>query len=158
MSKGRFKSLVDKKVNKFAFQYLKDIAGRHSKSLEILKEANGMKALKRKAYLSENILSKSDAQLLFKLRTKMLDVKTNFGEMYNRDLTCRTCKVVNSIENEDHIIKCEALRSEVQREDEEVSFSYVFMDIEKQKKAIEVFKAILRKREVLLKYQENIHQ
>ena len=133
MSKSRFKSLVDKKVNTFAFKYLKDIAGRHSKSLEILKEANGMKALKRKQYLSENILSKSDAQLLFKLRTKMLDVKANFGEMYDRDLTCRTCKVENTIENEDHIIKYEALRSEVHREDEEVNFSYVFMDNEKQK-------------------------
>ena len=81
MSKNKFKSLVEKKVNEFAFKYLKDIAARHSKSLKILEESSRLKTLKKKNYLQENNFSKVDTQLLFELRTRMLDVKTNFGEM-----------------------------------------------------------------------------
>ena len=152
MSRFRFKSLVNKKVNKIGFQYLKNIASRHSKSENILKEAEHMKMLRRKSYLQENIMLKQDAQLLFKLRTKMLDVKSNFGDHFENNLTCRTCKKLDSVENEDHLLKCEALTSEI-KNDEGVEFSYVFDGIEKQKKAVEMFKAVIRKREVLLKYQ-----
>ena len=97
---------------------------------------------------------RQDAQLLFKLRTKMLDVKSNFGELYENNLTCRTCKRLDSVENEDHLLRCEALISEINNDDG-VEFSYVFQGLEKQKKAVEMYKAVIRKREVLLNYQEN---
>jgi hypothetical protein len=154
MSRYKFKTLVEKKVNNFVFSFLKGVASKHSKSTMILEESESVKTLKRKAYLQDNIFSKCDQQLLFKLRTKMLDVKTNFGELYQNNLMCRTCRKVGSVENEDHLLNCEALISE-NKNIGEVEFNFVYKNIEKQKKALEVFKAVLRKREVLLKYQEN---
>ena len=75
MSKYSFKKVVDKKVNSFAFNFLKDKSEKHSKSQNILKELKGQTILKRKSYLKENVLHKNNAQLLFSLRSKMLDVK-----------------------------------------------------------------------------------
>ena len=154
ISKNKFKSLVEKKVNEFAFKYLKDIAARHSKSLKILEESSRLKTLKKKNYLQENNFSKVDTQLLFELRTRILDVKTNFGEIYQNILTCRTCRKEDSIENEDHILQCDALKSEVENPGE-VDFNFVYMDLNHQKKAVKAYKAVLRKREVLLKYQND---
>ena len=61
-------------MNTYAFQSLKEKAASHSKS--ILAEVQDKPIVKRKAYLRENTLTKNDCQLLFGLRTKMLDVKT----------------------------------------------------------------------------------
>ena len=154
MSRYKLKSLLDKEVNNFVFLYLKSVASKHSKSTKILEEAESIKTFKRKAYLQDNIFSKFDQQLLLKLRTKILDVKTNFEELYQNNLVCRTCRKVGSVENEDHLLNCEALISE-NKNIGEVKFNFVYKNLEKQKRALEVFKAVLRKREVLLKYQEN---
>ena len=58
------------------------------------------------------------------------------------------------MENEDHLLNCEALISE-NKNIGEVEFHFVYKNLQKHQKALEVFKAVLRKREVLLKYQEN---
>ena len=152
ISKYRFKTLIDKKINTFAFQYLKEKASSHSKSMKILKEVENKTIVKRKTYLTENILHKNDCQLLFELRSKMLDVKTNFKNLYNKDLTCRTCRKVGVVENEDHLLQCEMLKSEVG--DETVEYDYVFQTIEKQKIALKAYRAVLRKREIMLKYHD----
>ena len=153
LSKNKFRKLVENKVNSHAFNSLKQKAASHSKSLNILDEVKNQGIVKRRSYLKENTLSRSDCQLLFQLRTKMLDVKANFSNMYNKDLTCRTCKEAGTIENEDHILQCEILKSEI--ENSEVSFDYVFKDLKKQILAVKTFKSVLRKREVFLRYQES---
>ena len=58
-------------------------------------------------------------------------------------------------ENEDHLLICDGLKSEVD-ENIEITFNSVFMNLENQKQAVKVFQAFLSKREFLLKYQENI--
>ena len=81
----------------------------------------------------------------------MLDVKANFSNLYENDLICRTCKVPNSVEDEEHLLVCDQLRSEAG--DSEVKFDFVFQNLENQVRAVKTFKSILRKREVLLKFQ-----
>ena len=80
----------------------------------------------------------------------MLDVKSNFSNLYEDDLVCRTCKKLDSVEDEDHLLKCESLKSENLNPD--VEFNFVYLDLNKQVQAVKTYKAILRKREVLLKY------
>jgi hypothetical protein len=155
MTKYRFKSFVEKKINHFAFEYLKDKAARHSKSFGVLKEVKLMKKMKRQSYLRENTFTKSESLLLFELRSRMLDVKSNFSTLYNNNLVCRSCKLENSVENEEHLLHCDALKSEIE-EDHEVNFDFVYKNLEHQRKAVYAYKAVLRKREVLLKYQENL--
>ena len=82
----------------------------------------------------------------------MLDVKTNFSNLYDNDTTCRTCTQVGAVEDEDHLLRCDALRSE--NRDQEVNFDFVYEDEEKQMRALKVFKDVLRKRNFLLKYNK----
>ena len=48
------------------------------------------------------------------------------------------------------ILVCKNLKSEV--DDDEVKFEFVYKDVKQQKRAVKVFKAVLRKREILIKY------
>ena len=154
MSKYQFKSLVNKKVNSHAFEYLKQKAKSHKKSEKILENLQKSTVLKSQLYLRENMLYKNDCQLLFKLRSRMLDVKNNFSHYYNNDLTCRTCRRPDSIENEQHLLKCENLIGEINSE-ADVDFEYLFGDFKKQKETLFAYKAVLRKREILLKFAKN---
>ena len=151
MSKSKFKRIVDKKVNTFAFETLKAKASTHSKSLKILSGIQNISVLKRTEYLRGNTLTRDDCQLLFKLRSKMLDVKANFSNLYENDLICRTCKIPDSIEDEEHLLVCDQLKSEAG--DSEVKFDFVFQNLENQVKAVKTYKSILIKREVLLEFQ-----
>ena len=80
----------------------------------------------------------------------MLDVKANFSNLYDDDLICRTCQKPDSIENEDHLLSCDSLKSDTL--DPEVKFDFVYQNPEKQAKAVKAYKLILNKREILLKY------
>ena len=150
LSKNKFKSYVEKKVNTFALKHLKAEAAKHSKSLGILTDVTSLKKWRRQSYLNENIFSKEELFLLFQLRSRMLDVKSNFSTLYERNLVCRTCKEEDSVEEEDHLLVCKNLKSEVK--DDEVIFEFVYKDVKHQKRAVKVFKAVLRKREILMKY------
>ena len=83
----------------------------------------------------------------------MLDVKNNFENFYNKDPSCRTCRKADTIENENHLLQCDMLESEVGNK--VATFDDVFGSIEKQKTVLKEFKAVLRKRDVLLKYHED---
>ena len=103
----------------------------------------------RQTYLKENMLHKSECQLLFKLRSRMLDVKSNFSSYYNNDMTCRTCRQPDSLENEQHLLQCENLKNEIKSETE-INFEDLFGDLEKQKETLFAYKSVLRKRDILL--------
>ena len=73
MSRGKFENMVKKKIKTHAAQHLKNIGLNHSKSVAIASQK-----FEKKCYFSDRRMSRDDIQLLFKLRTKMLDCKTNF--------------------------------------------------------------------------------
>ena len=104
MSKYRFKVLVNRNVNYFAFNYWKEKASGHVKSLTILNEIKNYSVMK--GYLKENLFSKSDCQPLFILRSMMLDIKSYFSNLYKNYLYCRTCSDEGVVENEQYLLKC----------------------------------------------------
>ena len=70
--------------------------------------------------MTDRRYSKKDVQLLFLLRTKMVDCKTIFSHQYGDDLTCRTCRDEDTLENEDHLLVWPALNDEAH----DVTFNY----------------------------------
>ena len=141
MSKQKFRKMIKTKVKMHTVQYLKILAQPHSKSEKIRNNV-----FKRQTYFGDRRFSKDDVQLLFKLRTKMLDCKTNFSEHFNKKLQCRICNDPDSIENEDHILTCSTLNTE----DYDVQFCDVFGSIDEQYKVVQVFKRVLRRRQMYL--------
>ena len=71
---------------------------KHKKSSKILESVEKESILKRQPYLKENIFHKNECQLLFKLRSRMLDVKTNFAKLNSSfNSTTTSTWVENSI-------------------------------------------------------------
>ena len=56
------------------------------------------------------------------------------------------------VENEEHLFLCEGLKDEIKNKN--VKFYFVYGAMEQQKQALSEFKAVLRKRDFMLKYQE----
>ena len=79
-----------------------------------------------------------------------LPIFSNVETFYNKDLSCKICRKADTIENENHLLQCNMLESEVGNK--MVTFDDVFGSIEKQKTVLKEFKAVLRKRDVILKY------
>ena len=78
MKKDTFKNYVDKKVDAAAFEYLKKLALKDSKSEFTWNQSKH----EMQKYLCDERLSKQEIQLLFALRTRMVNVKTNFRNLY----------------------------------------------------------------------------
>ena len=141
MLKTKFRKIVKKSIKLHATKYLDDLAKPHSKSAKI---RNNL--LKKKSYFTDRRFSREDVQLLFKLRTKMINCKSNFSNAYDNQLQCRMCEEPDSVENEDHLLTCSVLNTE----NYDVQYSDVFESIDKQYSAVKVFKNVLRKRQVYL--------
>ena len=81
----------------------------------------------------------------------MIDCKSNFGQLYEEDdMSCRLCKDENSYEDEDHLLVCKAVNTE----HHDVTYSDVYSNVNKQYKVTQVFKKILRKRNILIETME----
>ena len=75
-TKESFKRLVKEHVNATAFEYLKNVQQNHSKARPLQYET-----FKMQEYLgSESKLSSKEKAITFALRTRMIDLKSNFGE------------------------------------------------------------------------------
>ena len=140
MTKQKFKSIVEEKIGKAALKYLQELKKKHSKSRNIPSDK-----IEVKQYFSDRRFSKEEVQLLFTLRTKLLDVKQNFKSQF-KNLQCRICEDKNSIEDEDHILKCVKFNDN----EDNISFSDVYGNADDQLKAVKIFKKIMRRRQVYL--------
>ena len=141
MSREKFKSIVEKNIQIEGLRYLSGLAAPHSKSDFIVSEM-----LEKKDYFSDRRFSKEDVQILFSLRTKMTNCKTNFRNQFGTNLQCRICQDKDSIEDEDHILIC----PEMTDGQCDVQFTDVYGDVDTQYNAVKVFKKIIRRRNVYL--------
>ena len=98
-------------------------------------------------YLNTNILTSEEQQLVFCLRTRSLDLKNNRKSQYT-DLSCSVCQDRNTIENEEHQLRCVKLISE--NDDPSVRYMDVFGSLVDQIRAVKVFTKVWIKRQVLL--------
>ena len=77
----------------------------------------------------------------------MVNVKTNFRNLYENELECQTCEDDESIEDENHLLVCESLSND---ESKKANFRQVYGTVEDQLHIVKIFQNILRKRETIL--------
>ena len=145
MSRDKFKRIVETKIEFQAIKYLRELASTHSKSAFILNEKFG-----KKEYFNDRRFSKEDVQILFKLKTKMTNCKSNFKYQYGINLTCRICEDENSFEDENHILICPKITEGKLY----IKFSDVYGDVNCQYRAVKTYKKIFRKRDIYLEMME----
>ena len=137
-SKIKFKKMIKEKARLAAFKYLTEIKKSHSK-LDNLHYSK----LQMQSCLSSNSIYKSDAKILFKLRTHMADFKSNFKNG-NIDLNCRFCFEEDL---QDHVLVCDAVAANIP-EASEVQYKNIFSNNNKEvKKTLNAIKKALYYRE-----------
>ena len=109
MKRLTFRNLIKQKIEDKVFQKLQNLKENHSKVKHL--EHNTMVMQK---YLQPNSvkMSKEEAQLIFKLRCQVTNVKTNLKGKYDK-LECRACKIDQ--ETQKHIVECKVLSKEKEK-------------------------------------------
>ena len=100
MKKAMFKKLVKIGCQKAAFSYLMTEKCEMSK-MENLEYDN----LKMQCYIKTDIISIRKQKLLFKWRTRMIKVASNYGQIK----ACPICENYVSLDSQEHLFKCEEL-------------------------------------------------
>ena len=146
MSKIKFKTIVVEAVRNFAVNCLNKTASKkeNSKCRKLVK-----KELVKEHYLIDKSFSRSECELLFALRTRMVSgIKTNFSSHYGNNLTCELCSDSQYLDSQEHLLSCATLRKHVQIPCD-IEYEDIYESVEKQLKIVKVFKSILRVRELL---------
>ena len=139
MKKEQFKTFVNKKVKTLARKYLIDLRSEHSKSKNLLHE-NCMKE-----YLRSEKITLEEKQLLFSMKTRTVNVKTNFKSKFS-NLSCRLCGNPSEEESEIHLLRCEKLIFEQDFKTllDKIIYTDIFGKIEKQVNAIKIWKKLFK--------------
>ena len=102
MKKEELQKLIKHACARSALEYLNNVKSRHSKVLHISHNSWRMQI-----YLKPNQISNVEAKFIFLVRTRMLDVKTNFRNKYN-DVKCPNC---TEEDTQSHLLFCDKLVS-----------------------------------------------
>ena len=134
IKKAEFQNLVKKKIRNFSKEYLIILRNKHFKSENLLHE-NAIKD-----YLTSNKISTDENKLLFVLKKKTVDVKTNYSNGFSNK-QCRLCKTEGEEECEIHLIRCVQIVSESNLKNylENISYSDIFGTLDKQIAAAKVW-------------------
>ena len=96
-----YKRMTMEGICRVALNYLNGEKGRHSKVLHL-----SHRNMKIQDYLSPNEIGTHEAKFIFYLRTRMVDVKTNYRGS-NSNLLCPLCK--NDQDTQEHLLTCTKL-------------------------------------------------
>ena len=105
--------------------------------------------LERQQYLTK--LPPKTSRLVFKIRTSMIDVKTNFKSKYADDMVCRLCGLEE--ETFDHLFRCNKYKSKVKETlDDKFDTKWIYgSNIEQMELAAHTVEKILKIREETIK-------
>ena len=103
-SKEKLKDLVMKSIHKHALSYLKNLANQHSKvRTETYNNLGGI------CYFYDPRFTPDLANMLFKFRTRMYNVRNNFRNKYqNSNILCPLCTVEK--DTQEHLLKCTSIQ------------------------------------------------
>ena len=73
-------------------------------------------------YLRNELLPIESKKLMFRLKNRLIDVKTNFKRKYKDDLKCRLCQ--NPEESQPHLVVCREIVSDEEVNNTLEGFSY----------------------------------
>ena len=144
MKKAKFKKYLKEKINAGAFSYLKCLQQSHSKVMNIKYDK-----LKIAPYLKNSNFRNEEKSLLFNLRTRMVNVKSNFPSQYD-DMSCGLCGQ-NESQTQEHLLNCSQLISNCPQlyNNRVVQYSDIFQGVNKQLRCMQLFVNIMKVKEKL---------
>jgi hypothetical protein len=149
MKKSSFTDMVKRSIEEKTLEYLNQKKASHTKVLQ-LKHTN----LKMKRYFlpSEAKQKKEESQLIFKLRSKMTDLKMNFKGIYD-SYECEACGLED--ESQDHILKCKEILKISKEEDKIPNHERLFEGtVQEQVSIARIFKKHIEIKEKIIQNEK----
>ena len=141
-----YKSCIKTKVREAALKYLNTLKDTHSKIKHIEYES-----LQRQAYLTSPLFSNTDVNILFSLRSRMVECKNNFKNKYrDNNLLCPFCSKEH--DRQQHMLERKILGKKLKKNSiakENILHGDLFKNVEKQKGVTQLFKEIIEIRKEL---------
>ena len=148
-TKEQFRRIVKCRTEAFAASQLEKVKKSHSKT-EKLKFC-GFKP--REYFLSKN-LTTEEVQNLFKLRTRMINVKANFKSSHTNNMWCRLCLLFT--ETQQHLLECPVIRLKTKHliNFKDISYDMIFGNTGNQEIIAKKYQIILKARDDILESDE----
>ena len=141
------------KIRNAAFEYLKNELDTKEKVKNIV-----YKKFKLQNYLKSHTFSNYEVEILSKLRSRNIDVKSNFKTKFTKNNMNLECSLENcfEIENQEHLLKCKPLLDKLDKKFDlsNISYQHIFANTKKQKRITEVIVALLDIRNSIMKEQQ----
>jgi hypothetical protein len=153
VSKNVFKKFVKKKVTIAHLKYLNGLKEKLSKAKHL-----NCRELKQAEYIQNSTFTTREKRLLFKLRSKTLDVKQNFPGL-NKDPWCSSCGLFP--ENQSHLLQCPALvvhLDYLSGKTSTLNELFIYGNREQQQTIVNIFSDILEVREKLQQQERNTEE
>ena len=145
MKKSTFKKIVDEKNKELSAKYLISLKNSHSKSTN-LKYGNEMQP-----YLRNENLSIQEKKVMFRIKNRLIDVKSNQKSKYKDNLECRLCS--SSEESQPHLVVCSEILTDDKIRTALAGYSYsdIFStNLQTQTHLIKTWMMILKNRKLKL--------
>ena len=135
LKKNKLKRIMNKAIMNKAFERLMKLKESHSKVRNL-----AFSNLKMQNYFkpSRVVISKNDIETIFKLRSKVSDVKLNFKGKYE-NLECRSCKIEE--ESQEHVYECREIRKKRENKTKILEFEKIVG--ENQAEVAKIFREML---------------
>ena len=141
MKKSIFRKIVNSQIRELAKEHLVNLKMKHSK-LENISDCYRMEK-----YLTSSCISTDEKQTLFKFRTRMIEVKSNFKYQFSQDLKCYFC--LNE-DTQSHVLSCREITKDI--DISEVKYEHIFSDsLNKQEKVAKVLNKIMKQRNMKIR-------
>ena len=141
-----YKSYIKTKVREAALKYLNTLKDTHSKIKHIEYES-----LQRQVYLTSPLFSNTDVNILFSLRSRMVECKSNFKNNYrDNNLLCPFCSEED--DSQQHMLERKILGENLKTNSiarKKIVYGDLFKNVEKQKGVTQLFKEIIEIRKEL---------
>ena len=130
--KGDYKNIIMKQIKNAAFLYFMGLKETHKKLDQV-----EYKELKMQEYLGSRLLNNKEKKLLYLLRSRCYDVKSNFKKMHRNNTHCRFGCL--TIEDQIHALtKCQPLNLKHKLKIN-IEYSSIFSSLSNQEEAIKFF-------------------
>jgi hypothetical protein len=139
MKKETFKNIVKSQIKNLSMNYLINLRSKHSKTENLIIEKQ------MKPYLKSSNITLDEKKLLFAMKTRSVNVKTNFKNGFS-NMLCRLCAKPGEDESELHLMHCKEIVSESDIRDQMKNITYkdIFGPLDKQIIAIKTWKKVFK--------------
>ena len=125
-------------------EYIDGLKQKHSKT-----QHYDTSKLSTSPYLTDSRFSKSERELLFKLRSRTVQVKNNFQNGYHQNMLCEICNIFTC--TQEHVLSCPVLTQKCRIVNTmTIEHSFIHGNVEQQLMYIKIYSQFWEERKIII--------